>query len=127
MKRKITGRWIGEKDIKKNTEVVILIHEGVSPNFLAFDIFVRKGIKRKKPKLYKWLKKHSDDYTVDCTIAESFAERHKSFEYVFSQDLAHITYFNVAVLLTLFKIYKKFRTAVVLFEETKGDENEKKE
>ncbi len=116
----IRGDWIGEKEISKNTEVVILCHKSSTRNVIAFDVLVRKSIKKRKPRLYKWLKEN--EYKVNCDVAKLFLRKHKGFEYVFSQDFAHTLYFNVGVLNTLLQIARKFRTTLVLFEEVDEDE-----
>jgi len=117
MAEKIRGNWIGEKEINKRVEVIILCHESSTKDIIAFDVFVRKDIEKEKPRLYRWLKSFSSDYETECSIAEMFQKRHRKYKYVFSQDFDHILYCNVGVLNTLLQIARKFKTAVVLFEE----------
>jgi len=116
--------WINEENINKNTEVVVLCHEGGYENAIAFDVFVRKDIKEKKPRLYKWLK--DNEYEIDCEIAKMFKRRHKNFEYVFSNDFSHIFSFNVSVLNILLQIARRFRVVTILFEELNQPKEDEK-
>jgi len=114
--------WIGKNKIKKNTEVVILCHESITKDVIAFDVLIRKSVKKKKPRLYQWLK--NQGYEIEgCKVVKLFLKIHKDFEYVCGEDFAHILFFYVGVLDTLLQISRKFRTVVVLFEIEEGDLN----
>jgi len=114
-------KWLELEEINDKTEVVVLFHEGCIRHIPAFDVLVRKDLK--KPRLVKWLEKFSEDYTTDCDIVKLFLKKYKNFRYVFSQDLAHIFLINVGVIATLMDIARKFRTAVVVFEGDAGWES----
>lgn len=113
---KLKGIWIGKNEIKKNTEVVILCHESSTKDVIAFDVLIRKNIKKEKPRLYKWIKNQGYEME-ECEVVKLFLKKHKDFEYVCSEDFAHILFFNIGVLDTLLQISRKFRTVVILFEE----------
>jgi len=112
MKKRV--KYVGKADRK--AEVIILVHESGVKHSPAFDVLARKSLKRKKPRLYKWLKERSEDYSIDCEIVKDFLKRSKGFEYIFSQDFGHIPIINSSVLATLLEIGRKFRTRVIFAE-----------
>ena len=108
--------------IEKNDEVVVLVHQS---NFfsIAFDVFARKSLKKKKPRLYKKYLLNREYEMEECLFVKEFLKRKRGFEYVFSNDFEHIPYFNCGVLGCLLEIAGKFRIGIIFGE---LNENEKK-
>ena len=82
---------------------------------MAFDVFVRKDLKKERPRLFKRLEKWKDDYNADdCRYVEKFLESNEGYDYLFSNDLNHIIEINIAIIELIAWILHTFDTKVIV-------------